>query len=328
MTQDATTTTAPPPTSTATPPTSTVPSGQQFEISFGDQVAVIVEVGGGIRRYRVGDRDVLEPYPVEAMCDGAHGAPLIPWPNRLADGAYCFDGVDHQVALTEPDKHNAIHGFLRWRSWRCVEHEGHRVTMATTLSPLTGYPFALGVSITYALDETGLTVTTTATNLGTRPAPYGCGQHPYLSPGAGRLDDCTLRFEAGTRILTDPDRKLPVGLESVEGSRFDFRHGRAVGDLELDFAFTDLRRDSGGRAWVHLTGPDGDTAHLWVDEAYPLVELFTGDTLDADRRRHGLGTEPMTCPPNALQTGELVTRLEPGASSTATWGVRLTRGDG
>ena len=51
------------------------------------------------------------------LCDGAHGAPLIPWPNRLADGRYSFDGADHQLALTEPERHNAIHGLMRWRPW-------------------------------------------------------------------------------------------------------------------------------------------------------------------------------------------------------------------
>lgn len=312
--------------SRTTAPPDLAPSGRQFEICLGDQVAVIVEVGGGIRRYSVGGRDVLEPYDVDRMCDGAHGAPLIPWPNRLGDGRYRFDGSDHQVALTEPEKHNAIHGFLRWRPWQCLEHEADRVTMTTTLFPLTGYPFTLGVSITYRLCERGLVVTTTATNHGASAAPYGCGQHPYLSPGSGLVDQCTLRLEADTRVLTDPERELPVGREPVEGTPYDFRQGRQVGDAQLDFAFTDLHRDSDGLAWVHLTGPDGDTVHLWVDEAYPLVELYTGDTLSPDRRRQGLGTEPMSCPPNAFQSGELVTRLEPGASTTASWGAVLTRG--
>lgn len=44
----------------------------------------------------------------------AHGGlPLIPWPNRIADGAYRFDGNDYQLLLIEPDKHTAIHGLLR-----------------------------------------------------------------------------------------------------------------------------------------------------------------------------------------------------------------------
>ena len=78
------------------------PSGEQFEIRFGEHRATVVEVGGGVREYLVGDRPVLDPYPRDAICDGAHGAPLIPWPNRLADGRYSFDGVEHQLALTEP----------------------------------------------------------------------------------------------------------------------------------------------------------------------------------------------------------------------------------
>ena len=73
--------------------TKPLPSGEQFEISHGEQRATVVEVGGGVREYGAGGRAVLDPYPAEAICDGAHGTPLIPWPNRLADGRYSFDGV-------------------------------------------------------------------------------------------------------------------------------------------------------------------------------------------------------------------------------------------
>lgn len=302
-------------------------SGQQFVIAAGSQRATIVEVGGGIREYRVGDRDVLQPYPQTQMCDGAHGAPLIPWPNRLADGRYSFEGTEHQVSLTEPDKHNAIHGFLRWRPWQPVEHSSDRILMAASLFPLEGYPFALDVRVDYRLDDAGLTVTTTATNVGDDTCPYGCGQHPYLSPGSsarGLVDDCTLHLDAGTRIVTDPARELPVGTESVAGTPYDFRGGKKLGDLEIDYAFTDLVRDDAGLAWVRLLAPDGRCTELWVDDAYPIVELYTGDTLAPERRRRGLGSEPMTCPPNAFQSGEGVIRLEPGQSVSATWGARLT----
>lgn len=306
-------------------PTSPYPSGHQFPISQGDHRATIVEVGGGVREYSVGGRDVLESYPVESMCDGAHGAVLIPWPNRLADGRYRFDGVDHQVALTEPEKHNAIHGFLRWRSWDAIEHSADRVVMSTVLYPKSGYPFHLMVSVEYLLDDSGLTVATTATNLGTTVLPYGSGQHPYLSPGAGRIDACLLHLDAATRIVTDNERQLPTGDEPVGGSRFDFTTPRRLGELELDYPFTDLTRDDDGRAWVTLTGADGDRVELWVDETYPILELYSGDTLAPARRRLGLGAEPMTCPPNALQSGAGLLRIEPGASVTTTWGVRLVR---
>ena len=302
------------------------PSGRQYELHHGEQVAVVVEVGGGVREYRVGARAVLDPYPLDAMCDGAHGAPLVPWPNRLADGRYRFDGVDHQVAITEPEKGNAIHGFLRWRSWDAVREEPNRVTMGTRLHPLTGYPFLLDVEVDYRLDDAGLTVTTTATNRGDRSCPYGAGQHPYLSPGSGVIDDAVLSFMAGNRIVTDQTRQLPTGVEPVAGGRFDFSDPRRLGDLRIDFAFTDLARDETGLAWVRLAGPDGRRVELWVDGTYPIVELYTGDTLRPDRRRLGLGAEPMTCPPNAFQSGQGVRRLAPGEAVTTRWGVRLSAG--
>ncbi len=300
-----------------------VPSGQQYEIAHGAQRATVVEVGGGLREYAVGERPVLDPYPLEMMRDGAHGAPLIPWPNRLGDGRYSFDGADYQVALTEPEKHNAIHGFLLWRSWEAREHDSERVVMGTRLRPLMGYPFALDVAVAYELGDGGLTVSTTVENVGDRACPYGCGQHPYLSPGSGLIDDCTVQLPARTRVLTDNERQLPTGLEPVEGTRFDFRAGRRLGDERVDFAFTDLDRDPDGRTVTRLSAPDGHNAELWVDEHYLYVELYTGDTLAPDRRRHGLGVEPMTCAPNGFQNGDGLLRLEAGESITTRWGARL-----
>ncbi len=299
------------------------PSGEQFEITFAQQRATIVEVGGGIRTYDDGDRAVLHPYDREAMCDGAHGAPLIPWPNRLADGKYTFNGTEQQVPLSEPEKHNAIHGFLRWRPWRAVEHSADRIVMATRLYPLKGYPFTLDVRVEYSLNADGLRVSTTAHNVGDTTLPYGNGQHPYLSPGEGLVDACTLQAPGTTRITTDDERQLPTGTEAVQGTEYDFRSPRRLGELAIDYAFTDLERDSDGRAWVRLTGADGRTAELWVDESYPLVELYTADTLSEARKRTGLGCEPMTCPPNAFQSGHGLVRLEPDESLTTTWGARL-----
>jgi aldose 1-epimerase len=300
------------------------PSGQQIEIQAGEQRATIVEVGGGIREYEVAGRPVLDPYQVDQMADGAHGMPLIPWPNRLADGRYSFDGEDFQVALTEPSKHNAIHGFLRWRPWLVAERDSNRVLMTARLYPLEGYPFALDLSIAYELGDEGLTATTTAKNIGDRACPYGHGQHPYLSPGDGLVDGCTLELRAATRIVTDEERQLPVGREEVSGSPFDFSEPRSLDGVRIDYAFTDLERDESGRSWARLRGADGRSAETWVDESFPYLEIYTGDTLSLARARHGLGTEPMTCAPNGFASGEGLVRLEPGDPHTTRWGARLS----
>jgi aldose 1-epimerase len=299
------------------------PSGEQFEIVHGEQRATIVEVGGGIRSYSHGGRDVLDPYPLEKICDGAHGAVLMPWPNRLGDGSYEFDGQRYQLELTEPEKQNAIHGLLRWVNWRATEHDADRVVVAARIHPRPGYPFDLEVSVEYALSDEGLTVTQRARNAGENTCPYGSGQHPYLSPGTGRVDACRLELPAEIVILTDPERQLPCGRADVDGGPLDFRTARELGASEIDSPFTALVRDWQGRATARLTGSDGVTVELWVDEAYEMLEVYTGDTLAPERRRTGLGLEPMTCAPDAFRSGEGLIRLDPGESASATWGARL-----
>ena len=299
------------------------PSGEQHEIVFGDQRATVVEVGGGIREYLHGDRHVLDPYPLEQMCDGAHGTVLVPWPNRLGDGSYEFDGQRLQLALTEPERRNAIHGLLRWASWRALSRDPARVVMGARMHPQPGYPFEVEVSVEYSLGENGLVVVTTATNVGERPCPFGAGQHPYLSPGDATLDECELELPAETVILTDSEQMLPSGREAVSGGELDFRSPRPIGSSVIDSPFEDLRRDADGLARTRLSAPDGRTAELWVDEAYPLLEVFTGDTLAPHRRRRGLGLEPMSCPPDAFRSGEHLVRLEPGAAWRGAWGARL-----
>lgn len=302
--------------------TGTPPSGQQFEIAHGEQRATVVEVGGGVREYAVGERPVLDPYPLNAICDGAHGATLIPWPNRLADGRYRFHGVEHRVALTEPERGNAIHGFMRWRPWTALERSPSSVVMGARLYPLEGYPFALQMRVAYELGDGGLTVSSSATNIGDSACPYGSGQHPYLSAGGALIDDCLLELPALTRILTDAERQLPHGHEPVQGTLYDFREQRLVAEQRLDDPFTDLLRDEAGDATVALSAPDGVRVELWLDERYPFVEIYSGDSLAPARRRRGLAVEPMTCAPNAFQSGEGLLRLEPGETFESRWGVR------
>ena len=302
---------------------STPPSGRQFELSRGEQRAVIVEVGGGIREYAVAGRPVLEPYPVERMSDGAHGMPLIPWPNRIADGRYEFDGSEHQLPLDEPEQENAIHGLLRWRAWSELDRGPDHVTVGVRLLPMPGYPFAVEVSIAYELGEDGLTVTTSARNIGEAECPFGVGQHPYLSPGTGPLDACTLQLEAATRLLNDERHQVPVGREPVTGTGYDFRTPRLIGEQQIDDAFTDLARDDAGICRARLQCPDGASVELWVDEHYPFLELYSGDTLAPGRRRTALAVEPMSCAPNAFRSGDGLLRLAPEQSLSLRWGVRL-----
>ena len=240
-----------------------LPSGEQFELARGAQRAVVVEVGGGLRSYG----DVLLGYGVDEMCSAGRGQVLAPWPNRLAGGTYEFDGETYQLALSEPKSGTAIHGLVRWASWQAVEREESRVVMEHVLHPQPGYPFLLRLRVEYALLDDGLSVRTTAENIGERACPFGAGHHPYIACNVDEL----------------------FGPEQLDEAR------------RWDGSFT-----------------VGDVT-VWADETWPYVQLFTGDLPSVQRR--GFAVEPMTCPPNAFNTGEGLIRLEPGETFEGTWGI-------
>jgi aldose 1-epimerase len=295
------------------------PSGEQYEIAFDDQLAVVTEVGAGLRVYSVGGRDVVNGYGVDEMATAGRGQVLIPWPNRLEDGRYEFEGRQHQLPLTEPERANAIHGLVRWSVWTVAERESDRVVMEHRLHPQPGYPFTLDLGIEYALSANGLSVQTTATNVGHDRCPYGCGAHPYLSVGTETVDATVLRAPARTVLQAD-DRGISTGATPLAGTDYDFRQPRAIGATKLDHGFTDLERDEDGLARVELTNvASGVALAVWVDESYPYLMLFTGDLPEVERC--ALAVEPMTCAPNAFRTGESLVVLEPGDSVTSTWGI-------
>jgi aldose 1-epimerase len=182
-------------------------------------------------------------------------------------GTYEFDGETYQLALTEPKSSSAIHGLVRWASWQAVEREESRVVMEHVLHPQPGYPFLLRLRVEYALLDDGLSVRTTAENIGERACPFGAGHHPYIA--------CDVDELFGPAKL---DEARPW-----DGS-FD------VGDVTV-----------------------------WADKAWPYVQLFTGDLPSVQRR--GFAVEPMTCPPNAFNTGEGLIRLEPGEAFDGRWGI-------
>jgi aldose 1-epimerase len=295
------------------------PSGGQFEISSGRQRAVVVEVGGGLRTYTADGHAVLDGYGLDELARSGRGQVLAPWPNRVEDGRYEFAGSSYQLALTEVRARNAIHGLVRWAAWHASDHREDGVVMEHVLHPQPGYPFTLSLRVEYVLSRAGLSVRTTARNLGPTPCPYGVGQHPYFTLGTSTVDPLELTLPAGF-VFDHDERGLPVGSHPVDGTEHDFRVARTIAGTKLDHAFTRLERGDDGLARLSLRSPDGRGLRVWVDRGYEYLMVFTGDSLP-DVARRSVAIEPMTCPPNSFRTGEALIRLEPGESFECSWGV-------
>ncbi|MBZ2196326.1 aldose 1-epimerase family protein [Occultella gossypii] len=302
--------------------TSLSPTGQQFEIRAGDAVAIITEVGANLRLFRVGQRDVVVPYGVDELPPASNGAVLVPWPNRIRDGRYTWDGQELQLPLTEPERGTALHGLVCWQRWTVLEHTADAVELRLDPAATPGYPFQVSTRIRYTIGTDGLAVTATTANIGPAAAPYGIGFHPWLSPGPGSLDDAELQLDATAWIPTD-ERLLPTGVAEIPED-LDFREPRRMGRTALDDAFVGALYDDRGLSWLRLRGTDGRLASVWMDESLRTWQMCTGDEVAAPQaRRTGLAAEPMTCVADAFRSGERLIRLEPGADHTVRWGLRL-----
>jgi aldose 1-epimerase len=303
-----------------------LPSGEQWTLTAGDQQAVVVEVGGGLRTYTVDGLDILAGYRRDEQARAGRGQLLVPWPNRVRDGRYTFRGRTHQLPLSEPPLANANHGLVRWALWSVEERSAASLTVGYRLHPQPGWPGHLDLAVTYDLQYTGLLVSSRAVNTGSEAVPFGYGAHPYLALGETSLGDVVLTVPAAERVLVD-DRMLPVGTEPVAGTEFDLRGGRPLGATRLDTAYTALERDARGRWRVRLGGLAGrPDVSLWADGAFGWVQVFTRHGEDAGVQGvRGIAVEPMSCPADAFNSGQGLVVLEPGDSWSGQWGVSVHR---
>lgn len=187
------------------------------------RLSVDPDAGAGLLAFsaRVGDAWLpLMPDSRQPSCDlAAANFLMIPYSNRIADGAFAFEGQSYQL---ENGEAHAIHGDTRKRSWHVVEQDGARVACAFSSAEheAVNWPWPFGATATYELSdgpEPVLHMSISLTNRGDAPMPAGFGWHPYFSRHLTRLGEpVRLQFPLagaypdahGTRIPSGPLQPL------------------------------------------------------------------------------------------------------------------------
>jgi aldose 1-epimerase len=306
-----------------TPPSSGAPlSGTQVSLSAGGYTATIASIGASLRSLQFEGRDLVVPFDEDAIRPVYRGATLVPWPNRVVDGTYELDGETQQLGLTEPERGHALHGLAGWLDYEVREQSESSATLGVTIPAQLGYPRRLDIAVTFALSDGGLQTTVTATNTGRGAAPFGTGPHPYLRAGDGLVDEWTLSLPADDVLTVTEDRLIPTGRASVtdaDGGIYDFRSPRRIDDTFIDHAFTGLSADADGTTEVRVTAADGSGVVMRWGAECPWVQVHTADRPEPEMNRVGLAVEPMTCPPDAFNSGDDLILIEPGESASASW---------
>lgn len=297
----------------------------EHELTQGNQQVRVSEVGATLRSYRVGPWELLDQQAPGETQEGGRGHVLLPWPNRIEDGMYVFEGDTHKLEITDTAHHNAIHGLTRRRPWKVEEKAAHQITLGIELDKAPGYPFRLGLRVTYALESSGLTVTLRAVNQGAEPLPFGGGFHPYFNLGPATIDGVELTLPAKTFLKTN-QRLIPIGRSAVVGTALDFREECPIDHTVFNHCFTELRRDAHGIARVGLRSPErGAVVTVWMDAGFEYVQIYSGEQLDPSARRRALAIEPMTCAPNAFRSGDGLKILSPQQRFEGKWGISARR---
>jgi aldose 1-epimerase len=119
---------------------------------------------------------------------------------------------------------------------------------------------------------------------------------------------------------------IPSGDEPIDAhSEWDFRTPRQIGEVFIDHAFTGLARAE-DLAEVRVTASDGTGVAMSWDQRCPWVQIHTADNPELpEAHRSGLAVEPMTCPPDAFNSGVDLVTLEPGDAHAASWRIRAIR---
>lgn len=297
------------------------PNGELLILEAGDYRAAVATVGAGLVSLSFQGQDIVLPFPADALPPAYAGKVLMPWPNRVVGGAYSFDGQRYELPVNEAATGSALHGLVLWNAWQLEQRSNDEVVLTHLLHGEPGYPFQLSLTARYSLNaDTGLHVELHAANCGTAPAPYGCGSHPYITVGGEDVSNCELRFRAGKVLLTD-ERLQPTRLLETPGTDFDFSELRMLASQSLDHAFTALPEE---RWDVTLRNPALQLSAVVEASGAdaPWLQLYSGEL----RGRKGLAVEPMTCPPDALKSGQDLIVLEPGQSHSLAFRIHAVQG--
>ncbi len=298
-----------------------IPTGTQIVLHGRGLTAIVTEVGATLRELSWQGRPLVAGFGRHELPLAYQGAVLAPWPNRLADGRYRVGDKDVQVPLNEPERHNALHGLVSSAPWRVEASGPESVTLTHRIWPQRGYPFLLDLRARYRIEDDRLVFTLTAANSGDVAAPYGASLHPYLVAGGGPVDEWTVQVAAGRYLTVDPDRLLPLDLAPVAAAGYDFGTPTSLRGVEVDHAFTDLDFDGSGTASLRLVGPSGRGVAMTWDRSCPWLQLCIPDANNPTMTRRALAVEPMTCPPDAFNSGVDLVTLPPGGEHTLSMAI-------
>lgn len=262
------------------------------------QLEVLPKRGGIITKWRINGQEVFyldeERFKNPEMSIRGGNPILFPICGNLPEDTYTLNGK--QFTLKQ-------HGFARNLPWEVseevtVDHVCLKLTLHSNEETKKVYPFDFQVNFTYQLHGNTLTILQEFTNKSSEPMPFSVGFHPYFLTH----DKNQLEFDIPS---VEFQEKGSPEIHSFNGN-FDFSSD------EIDVAFNKVSGKS-----ASVTDKDRNLKMtLEYDDNFSTLVFWTVKGKDF------YCLEPWSGPRNAMNTGENLTVIEPGATQSAI--IRLT----
>jgi len=302
-----------------------------IKIKYFNQTLVINSRGGGIAEYYIENKgtrhDIIYGYKSEKDHDGGMGDILSPFPGRVENSEYDFEGKHYKLEGFAQNRGNTLHAFVREMEWQVEKTGENQIT--STLDVMAkeveskGFPFSLKYQIIYTLLEDGIEIKTCVKNVGEKIAPFGIGYHPYFKV-ATQVDEMVWRVPAKKVVEFDETLKPTGKMLPIGETRLDFREPHAIEGIEVDNCFTDLIRDDDGIFTSTLSNLSQTRClEIWQDESYPYFQTYSADTIADSNYRQAMALEPQSCCGYAVNMPKLgLISLKPEEEFNGRWGIR------
>ena len=247
--------------------------------------------------------------------DKAENPWLFPFPNRLSDGKYSFEGRDYQFPHNDYGRPNALHGFVLEQAFSLKERGENEAQAWATLSyrydgSLVYYPFPFDIAIKYILTADELKVDIKVVNTGNTSLPAGLGWHPYFDLPSGK-DTASMRLP-GCQEIEINELMIPTGKKHPSNC-FDAYNGLKGVGLDTCFEVNEKNQTNA----VGLSAGDDYEISIWQDAAHEFIQVYTPDD------GKSIAIEPMTCGIDAFNTREGLKVLNPHENWEVSCGVKL-----
>lgn len=294
-----------------------------YHAQSGNGFSIVPGFGACLLDLTLGGQPVLDVYTTpDLLLENYWGKNtlLFPFPNRLKNGQYEWQGRQYQFPINDQATGNALHGFgmdkpMRVEELLAEEQSAQIICMYSSRGEHPAYLFPFTFAISFLIEEPNcFSGEITFQNDGEQPIPVGFGWHPYFKIAA-QIEIVSLQLPGGEKIEID-ESMIPTGVRHPSTA---FHHLEKIGNAVLDNCFALPANE--GKAEVLIESKHG-ALHYWQETGvgkFNFLQIFTPP------HRQSIAIEPMTCNINAFNNKEGLITLEPGQTASARFGLRFDK---